>query len=105
MDKRKSQQYNFGLDAIPILFHSQTTQFLVHLKKDGVKFLQFWWDHVGDRMSEEKRGSSAGLTFETEQINEKTMMVIITLPTPKEDRDPYFIGLIARPEKRILWVR
>lgn len=105
MNKNKSLQFNFGMEAMPVLFHSQTTQFLKYLDKDGVKFLQFWWNHVGDQLAEEKRVSPAGLAFEVEPIDKKTKMVIITLPTPKEDRDPYFLGFIARPERRLLWVR
>jgi hypothetical protein len=105
MDKKKSLQYNFGMEAIPILFHSQTNQFMKYLEKDGLKFLNFWWNHVGDQMPEEKRVSSAGMTFDIEQLDKKTKMVIITLPTPKEDLDPYFLGFIARPERRVLWVR
>jgi hypothetical protein len=105
MDKRKSCQNNFGLEALPILFHSQTNQFMKYLEKDGAKFLNFWWNHVGDQLPEEKRVPAAGLSFEVEKIDDKTKLVIITLPTPKEDRDPYFLGFVAKPEKRILWVR
>ena len=105
MDKKKSCQYNFGMEALPILFHSQTNQFMKYLEKDGNEFLKFWWDHVGDQLPEEKRVSPAGLSFDVEKIDAKTKLVIITLPTPKEDRDPYFLGFVAKPEKRILWVR
>jgi hypothetical protein len=105
MDKRRSLQYNFGLEAIPVLFHSQTTHFLKFLEKDGLKFLNFWWNHVGDRLPEEKRVSSNGMSFEIEDLDEKTRLIIISLPTPKEDKDPYFVGLVARPERRLLWVR
>mgnify|MGYP000937129515 CR=1 FL=1 len=105
MDKKRSLQYNFGMDAIPILFHSQTNQFMKYLERDGLKFLNFWWNHVGDQLPEEKRTGSAGMTYEIEQLDNKTKMVIITLPTPKEDFDPYFLGFIAKPEKRVLWVR
>jgi len=105
MDIKRSLQYNFAMEAMPILFHSQTSQFMKYLEKDGLKFLQFWWNHVGDRMPEEKRVSPAGMTFEIEVIDEKTKLVIITLPTPKEDRDAYFLGFVARPERRLLWVR
>ena len=93
------------MEALPILFHSQTNQFMKYLEKDGVKFLQFWWNHVGDRMPEEKRVSPAGLAFEVEQLDAKRKLVTITLPTPKEDRDPYFLGFVAKPERRVLWVR
>lgn len=105
MDKRKSLQYNYAMEALPILFHSQTNQFMKYLEKDGVKFLQFWWNHVGDRLPEDKRVSPAGLTFDVEVIDNKTKLVIITLPSPKEDRDAYFLGFVARPERRLMWVR
>lgn len=105
MDKNKSQQWNFAFDAIPIIFHSQTDNFMKYLDKDGVKFLQFWWDHVGDKLEESKRVSSAGLNFEVERIDKKTSLVIINLPSPKVDGEAYFIGLIARPERRFAMVR
>ena len=76
-----------------------------YLDKDGVKFLQFWWNHVGDRLPQEKRLSSGGLTYEIEQLDAKTKLVIITLPTPKENEEPYFLGFVAKPERRFLWVR
>jgi len=105
MDKKLSQQNNFGLEAMPILFHGSSTKFVELLEKDGLKFLTFWWNHVGDRLPEGKRVSPAGMSFEIEELDKKTKLVIINLPTPKEDQDPYFLGFVARPERRILWVR
>ena len=105
MDNRKSQLWNFGLEAIPILFHSSTNSFMKYIEKDGKKFLEFYWNHVGDRLPEEKRTSPAGLAFEVESIDKRTQLVIITLPTPKVDGDPYFLGLVVRPERRFGWVR
>jgi len=60
MDKKKSLQYNFAFEAIPIIFHSQTTEFMRLLEKDGVEFLKFWWNHVGDQVEESKRVMPAG---------------------------------------------
>lgn len=105
MDKKRSQQYNFAMDAMPILFHSQTGQFVKLLERDGLKFLNFWWNHVGDQLPEEKRVTPAGLSFEIEKLDSKTKLVIISLPSPKADMDPYFLGFVARPERRILWVK
>lgn len=105
MDIKKSQQNNFGLEALPILFHSQTEQFMKYLEKDGDKFLKFWWNHVGDRMPENKRITYGGTAFETEKIDSKTTLVIITLPSPKEDGDPYFLAFVAKPERRFFLVR
>jgi hypothetical protein len=105
MDIKKSHQNNFGLEAMPILFHSQTSQFIKLLDRDGLKLLNFWWNHVGDQMPEPKRLSSAGMAFDLDIIDDKTQLVTITLPSPKEDGDPYFLALVARPERRFGWVR
>ena len=40
MNKNKSLQYNYGFEAIPVLFHSQTSDFKNYLEKDGVEFLE-----------------------------------------------------------------
>jgi hypothetical protein len=105
MNKNKSLQYNYGFEAIPVLFHSQTSDFKKHLEKDGVEFLKFWWNHVGDQMEETKRVSSEGISYEYEQYNKNINLFLITLPTPKEDGDPIFLACVARPERRFAWVR
>lgn len=105
MDKNKSHQWNFVFEVLPALFHSQTDSFVKYLDKDGVKFLKFWWDHMGDRLPAEKRVTAAGLTFEEEDLNEKTKLITIILPSPREDGDAYFVGLIPKPERRFAIVR
>jgi hypothetical protein len=105
MEKTKSLQYNFGFEAMPILFHSTTSGFMKYLDQDGIKFLKFWWNHVGDQLDESKRALPAGMAVEVEQYDKNTRIVLITLPTPKEDGDPYFLACIARPERRFAWVR
>jgi len=105
MDIKKSHQWNFVFDAMPALFHGQTDGFVKYMNKDGVKFLKFYWDHMGDKLPEGKRVSAPGLAIEKDQINAKTQLITITLPSPKEDGDAYFIGLIPRPERRFAMVR
>ncbi len=105
MDKNKSHQWNYVFEAIPALFHNQTDGFVKLLEKDGVKFLKFWWDHMGDRLPPEKRVTAGGLTFEKEELNAKTQLITIILPSPREDGDAYFIGLIPKPERRFAIVR
>lgn len=105
MDKTKSQHYNFVFEALPSLFFSQTNEFIKYLDKDGAKFLKFWWDHVGDKMPEEKRVSSAGLTYEIEDIDEKNRLITVILPSPKNDQEAYFVGMIPKPERRFAMVR
>jgi hypothetical protein len=105
MEKNRSHQFNFVFDVMPALFHSQTDGFQKFIDKDGVKFLKFYWDHLGDQLPEEKRTSSAGLTVEIDQLNKKTRLITITLPSPKEDGEVYFVGCIPRPERRFAFVR
>jgi hypothetical protein len=105
MDKNKTLSWNFTFEAIPTLFHSTTDSFMRYLDKDGKDFLTFYWNLVGDRMDEDKRVSPAGLGYSVNQVDNNTRLVIITLPSPKEDRDAFFLALIARPERRFFWVR
>ncbi|NPV78281.1 MAG: hypothetical protein HPY59_18145 [Anaerolineae bacterium] len=105
MDKNKSHQFNFAFEAIPILFHSQTNRFMEFIERDGLKFLRFWWDHVGDRMDEADRTPFEGMNFEIQQKEKDTKLVIITLPRPRHDQDAYFLALLAKPERRFAWVR
>ncbi len=105
MDKNKSQHYNFCYDAIPSMFHSQTKDFLKYLERDGIKFLQFWWDHVGQRLPFEKLIPFSNIAYEVLQVPPKTEVVFITLPPPQEDDEMYFLALVANPEKRFGWVR
>ncbi len=52
MDKTKSQAINFAFEVVPLMFHSQTTDFITYLKKDGLQFLEFWWKYIGDKLDE-----------------------------------------------------
>jgi hypothetical protein len=105
MNKNKSLQYNYGFEAIPVLFHSQTTDFKSYIEKDGVDFLKFWWNHLIDQMDEAEPIPFDGVTYEYEQYNKKIDLFYITLPAPREDGDPMFLACIARPERRFAWVR
>ncbi len=105
MDKTRSQQYNFGYEALPTLFHSQTDEFFRYIEKDGLKFLKFWWDHVGEKYDEAERQSSEGLRLKVVPLEKKTKLILVTLPTPKSSSDPYLVGLIGSPERRFFLVR
>jgi hypothetical protein len=105
MYKDKSQLYNFAHEALPIVFHSQTDDFMKYLEQDGLNFLKFWWDHVGIQLKQPEDTPLEGVSFTITPINEKKKVVIITLPKPSEDDDIFFIGLISSPEKRFAWVK
>lgn len=106
MDKNKSQHYNFCHEALPVLFHSQTKGFFEYLDRDGLKFLKFWWDHVGERLDESKCSSFAGAQFEIrELVEKKARIVLVRLPTPTIDYEFHMMALIRTPERRLPMVR
>ena len=101
MDKTRSQHYNFTHEAMPIMFHSQTKEFITYLEKDGEKFLKFWWDHVGERLDNSKLVPFSGTTFEIRDVPErKSKIYILKLPRPKEYQEFYMMAFVKLPDKR-----
>lgn len=105
MDKKKSQHYNFCYDVLPSLFHSQTDEFMKYLERDGLKFIEFWWNHVGAQLPNEQLVSFASTKFEIEERTPKQRIIFITLPPPQHEGEMYFLALVRNPEKRFAWVR
>jgi hypothetical protein len=107
MDKKKSQHYNFCYDVIPALFHAQTKDFMTFIERDGLKFLEFWWKHIGTQLPTEMLVPFASTTFEIVDLDIKppTRVVYITLPPPHAEGEIYFLALISKPERRFAWVR
>jgi hypothetical protein len=105
VDKKKSQSFNFAFEALPIMFHSQTKDFNKFIERDGLQFLEFWWNHVGGQLPEDKLVPFSGMAFETHQPEEKLRMTVVTLPYPREDGEIYYLALVNRPDKRFGWVR
>ena len=105
MNVNKSQHYNFTYEAMPIMFHSQTTEFLKYIERDGVKFLEFWWDHVGEKLPQEKHAAFRDVSCELTDLANKAKMVIVRLPPPAEDGESYYLGMIVKPERRFGWVK
>jgi hypothetical protein len=101
MLKEKSQLYNFGHEALPTLFHTQTKDFFTYLEQDGLKFLKFWWDHVGERLDDSKLVPFEGMKFEIREIPErKARVVLIRFPRPKDYDEFYMAALYKKPEVR-----
>ncbi len=101
MIKTKSQHYNFGHEALPILFHTQTKDFLEYIQKDGLKFLRFWWDHVGERLDDSQLVPFAGMKYEIQEIPEKkSKVILIHMPHPTDFDEFHWMALIKKPEIR-----
>lgn len=105
MDKSKSQQYNFAYEALPTLYHGQTDQFIKFIEKDGLKFLKFWWDHVGESYEAENRISSEGLRLKVIEVGKKNHLIHVTLPVPIHPQDPYLVCMAGSAERRFFLVR
>lgn len=105
MEKNKSQRYNFAYESIPVLFHTQTGEFLKYIERDGAKFLLFWWDQMGDRLPETQRQPFEGFELETRDLKPATHIILLTFPTPALEGEVYFMALISVPEKRFAWVK
>jgi hypothetical protein len=100
MPLKANQHQNFAYEVLPILFHSQTTQFFELLRRDGLKFLSFWWDRAGLNLDESMRVSVDGLDFEIKKVGDGREMVLVKLPAPKEAPEAYYLALISRHKKR-----
>lgn len=105
MDKRKSQHYNFCYEAMPALFHVQTKDFMKYIERDGVKFLEFWWKHIGNQLPFEKLTPFTNFSLEKSEISKDLKVFFLTLPPPQEDGEMYFMALVARPVRHFAWVR
>src|SRR3972149_2563738 len=101
MLKNKSQHYNFGHEALPTIFHTQTANFFEYLERDGLKFLKFWWNHVGERLDDSKLSAFEGMSFEIREVPEKkSKIVLVRFPHPTDFDEFHFAALVKLPEKR-----
>jgi hypothetical protein len=104
VDKKLSQHMNFANEALPILFHSQYIDFMQYLEKDRTKFLEFWWKHVGDQLDKSLCKPANGLNFKITDIDQKRKIVLITLPTPLQEGEAYFLACVKLPDKHVPFV-
>lgn len=100
MPKNDNHQNQFAYQAMPILFHNSSRQFMTILEKEGNKFLEFWWDQTGKDVHEEDRLPAEGLSFEIRNYNQDKKIVLITLPQPKKASEAYFLAMLTPPPRR-----
>lgn len=97
--KKKSHQYIFGYEALPGAFRNDKDAFMDYLEDDGLDFLTFWWDHVGEKYAEGERMSAAGMAYEIRKVGKDGRIALITLPVPKRHGEAYFVALV-HPRRR-----
>jgi hypothetical protein len=104
VDKKQSQNINFAHEAIPILFNTQYAGFMQYLEKDRIRFLEFWWKHIGDQLDKSLCKAPNGLNYQITEIDEKRKIILITLPTPDRIGEAYFLACVKLPEKKVPFV-
>jgi hypothetical protein len=100
MAKKTSHYYQFTYQAMPILFHSSSKDFMNLLDRDGMKFLEFWWNQTGESGEVEEKKPSDGLTYQVRDFKGDKKLVLITLPAPKKAPEAYFLAMLTPPSKR-----
>lgn len=103
MAETHNQHYLFSYEAMPIMFHSQSKDFLRYLDRDGIGFLKFWWDMTGNKVDAGLRSEPKGLGFQLKAHPDGRKIVLITLPAPKDIPEAYFLELVSPPVKRGLF--
>lgn len=102
MDKKRSQHFNYTFESLPNIFHSQTKDFFKYLEKDGLKFLEFWWNHMGVRLEMDESDPFDDVSYLIKEIPEKkSRLALLTLPRPKNFYECYFMAFIEEPQKRL----
>jgi hypothetical protein len=101
MDKNRSVHFNFSFETLPVIFHSQVDDFFKYLDRDGLKFLEYWWDHMSLRVDDDKNEGFEGTSFEVREVPEKkARVVLVTLPKPKHFYEVYYIACVKTPKMR-----
>jgi hypothetical protein len=105
MDSKKSQAINFAYEVVPVMFHSQTTDFITYIKRDGLKFLEFWWNYIGEQLEKGQECTFEGMDYKLVDLDGKNTMIIVTMPQPRDPGEALYLILVAKPERRFAWVR
>lgn len=99
MKQTKSHLQTFVFEALPILFHNQTIDFIDLLSRDGMNFLQFWWDKIGEKYDESERMESKGLAYDIKELENGATIVLLTLPSQAKP-EVYFMALFQPKQKK-----
>jgi hypothetical protein len=99
----ESIQIDYASQALPDLFHTSPEEFLYLLKRDGTKFLRFYWNEVGKKLNLQQMVPPFGLNFDIRKPRQGIMVALITLPKPRLDGEAYYVSLIYRPSRRPLF--
>jgi hypothetical protein len=94
-----SQQLEFVRRVLPELFHATPEQFLRYLERDGTKFLRFYWEQAGKKLSAGQLSPVFGLNYEIRRPAQREGVALIRLPEPRVSGEAYFAALVYRPAR------
>ena len=96
----ESLQIDYATQALPDLFHASPEEFLYLLKRDGTKFLRFYWNEVGKKLNLKQLVPPFGLNYDIRKPRPGLSVALITLPKPGIDGEAYYVALSYRPNRR-----
>jgi len=105
MKRTDSQHFAFTHEAMPILFHKETSGVFKYLERDGAKFLRFWWDNVGTRLDADRHRSPEGLSLQIKELEKGIKVAFVDLPQPREVGEVYFLAMVRLPDSPNPFVR
>ncbi|HWP47356.1 MAG TPA: hypothetical protein VNM22_09365 [Candidatus Limnocylindrales bacterium] len=100
MRKPRSQHYIFAHKILPSLFHADPVKFITALSSHRNDLLHLLWAHAGTNMEESDLVAADNLDYEIRKLDEGTIIVLITLPTPQAVAEAYFVAMIYRSWKK-----
>ena len=103
-EQLETQSRIFCARWLPSLFHGTPVRFLGFLTNDGNKFLRFYWDQAGKDLPEEQCRDDFGLNYSFRELPNKTLVTLVTLPEPHQPGETYYMALVYRPYRRLLFV-
>ena len=101
---KHSHQYTFCYSALPSTFRSDAERFFVFLEEDGLEFLQFWWEHVAEKLDIQEQRSSQGMSFQVREHPSGAKTALIIPPPPQIHGEAYFLALLYPPQKPTLLI-
>jgi hypothetical protein len=103
-EQTTTQSTVFVNKALTELFMVTPESFNQFLERDGTRFLRFYWDKAGEKLPQEQKADPFGLNYEVRRPRRFTTVYLIRLPRPRVPGESYYVALVYRPLRRVLFV-
>jgi len=99
-----TQSTVFVNQALTEMYMATPESFNQYLERDGTRFLRFYWEKAGEKLPPEKKTDAFGLNYEVRRPRRFTTVYLIKLPKPRVPGESYYVALVYRPLRRVLFV-